>query len=406
MADLRIVHLTDSISRLAGGLFESVRHLSQSVHAVGGTNLSVLALADSRSAEDAPPWDPIPTRVYEVLGPAAFGYAPELLPNLLAQNAALLHVHGLWKYPSMAANHWHRKLRRPYIVSPHGMLEPWALKQSRAKKRIALWLYQGACLRNATCLRATSEMEMERIRAAGFRNPVALIPNGVEMPPAWAVRSSPPAGVGRDGKLYASLRTALFLSRLHPKKGLLNLIEAWSRLSKETAAGSRARGLLTEGWRLVIVGPDEGKHLARVRHAVHLAGLERCVEFHGEAWGDARWQFYRDADLFVLPTYSENFGLVIAEALACRIPVITTRAAPWEHLESHKCGWWIETGVAPLITALRQALATAPLELYAMGERGRDLVTKLYAWEPIGLRMAETYRWMAADGPKPDCVVG
>ncbi len=398
MADLRVVHLTDSISRLAGGLFESVRHLSRSVHAVGSTNLSVLGLADARSAEDAPRWDPIPTRVYDVLGPAAFGYAPGLLANLLAQDAALLHVHGLWKYPSIAANHWHRRLRRPYIVSPHGMLEPWALQQSPAKKRLALWLYQGACLRNATCLRATSEMEMERIRAIGFRNPVALIPNGVEMPPTWAVRSSPAVGVGGSEVPSSGLRTALFLSRLHPKKGLLNLVEAWSRLSKE-------HGTLAEGWRLVIVGPDESGHLADVRHAVHLAGLERFIEFRGEAWGEARWQFYRDADLFVLPTFSENFGLVIAEALACRVPVITTRAAPWEHLESHKCGWWIGTGVPPLVGALRQALATAPLELHAMGKRGRDVVTKLYAWEPIGLRMAETYRWMAGNGRKPDCVV-
>ncbi len=382
VSDFRVIHLTHSISRLGGGLFESVLHLCQSLRAAGGVELSVVALADGRSSEDAARWTPIPTRTHAVRGPKAFGYAPGIVPDLLAHNPDVLHLNGLWKYPSMAVNQWFRKTRRPYIVSPHGMLEPWALLHSRTKKRLAMLLFQAPCLRHAACIHATSVLELESVRAAGFRKPVALISNGVEMPPLSAVRAS---GSSQPKK------TALFLSRIHPKKGLLNLIEAW-------------RQVAPSDWRLVIVGPDEGGHLAEVRRAAHSAELERQVEFPGEAWGQARWQFYREADLFVLPTFSENFGLVIAEALACCVPVITTRATPWNELHSRKCGWWIETGVEPLVAALRQALAASPAELHDMGERGRILVTERYAWEPIGRMMAETYQWMAGRIPKPDYV--
>jgi len=160
----------------------------------------------------------------------------------------------------------------------------------------------------------------------------------------------------------------------------------------------------SSGWRLVIVGPDEDGHLAEVRRAVREAGLDGQIEFPGEAWGDARWQFYRDADLFVLPTFSENFGLTIAEALACGVPVITTRGTPWQELETRQCGWWIETGVEPLVAALKQAMSQPSSELHAMGERGRTLVTERYSWEPIGRQMVEVYRWLLGSGQKPECV--
>ena len=395
MSNLRAIHLTHSLSRLAGGLFESVRHLSHGVQAIGGIDLEILALEDARSADDAPRWNPLPTTIHAVRGPEAFGYAPTLLPHLLSSDPDVLHVHGIWKYPSVAVNQWHKRTGQPYIVSPHGMLEPWALQNSRLKKRLAMWLYEKACLSNATCLRATSMMEVESIRSAGLRNQIALIPNGVEMPPESAVRvlpgfSSSGGESGLDG--VPKTRTALFLSRIHPKKGLLNLVEAW-------------RQVAPVGWRLSIVGPDEGGHLAEVQCAVKLAGLDGSVDFPDEAWGDDRWNFYRDADLFVLPTFSENFGLVIAEALACGVPVITTRGTPWEELLTKQCGWWIDIGVEPLVTALKDAISKLPTETNAMGLRGREWVTGQYSWEPISKMMTVTFQWLAGSGSKPAWII-
>lgn len=216
---------------------------------------------------------------------------------------------------------------------------------------------------------------------AGFNNPIALIPNGVEIPPTLPRQKE----TGRRGRV-------LFLSRIHPKKGLRVLIEAWDQLAPT-------------GWDLVIAGPDEGGHLAEVRSAVRKCNLEQKVKFPGEVWGPEKNQLYFDADLFVLPSLSENFGLVIAEALSCGVPVITTKATPWEELETHRCGWWVETGTQPLVEALRVALSLPREELREMGMRGRKLIQEKYAWGPIGQQMGEVYLWMLGMRPPPECVL-
>lgn len=378
-----IVHVTQSVSRLGGGLFESVRHLSQSVQSVTQAPLTVLGLEDRMSHEDAGRWAPLTVRTHPIVGPRMFGYSPELGRDLERTAPDLVHLHGLWRHTSIAVWQWARRTGRPYVVSPHGMLEPWALQQSRWKKWLALRLYQGPCLRHAACIRATSRLETESIRKAGVDGPVALIPNGVELP-----RDLPGPRNGA-GERY---RRALFLSRIHPKKGLLNLVRAWAV----------ARPM---NWRLVIAGPDELGHLAEAKEAVGLCGLAGEVLFAGEAWGEEKMRLYFDSDLFVLPSFSENFGLVVAEALGCGLPVITTRATPWSELEEHRCGWWIETGVEPLTAALSQACSLSSADLGEMGMRGRRLVQANYAWEPIGRQMVEIYHWMLGTAARPACVL-
>jgi len=375
------IHVTHSVSRLAGGLFESVRHLSQSIRLAGGVRLKVLGLADGRASEDIKCWEPLDVEMFPVFGPEGFGYAPGLVRELKANEPQLIHLHGLWKHSAFATWRWGQGTGRPYVVSPHGMLEPWALKQSRIRKRIASWMYQGPCLRRAACIRATSPMEVESIRRAGFRPPIALVPNGVEIPEDVASEhdSSGP-------------KRALFLSRIHPKKGLLNLVEAWHIARPK-------------GWQLNIVGPDEGGHLVEVQSAVQQFGLQEQISFPGEIWGDARKKLYFESQLFVLPSYSENFGLVIAEALACGIPVITTRATPWQELEQKRCGWWIDTGVEPLVRALKEATALPSGELLEMGLRGRQLITEKYSWAPLGQKMIQVYEWMLGRCSKPDCIL-
>lgn len=374
------IHVTPSLSRLAGGLFESVRHLSHSLHAASRAQVSVLALHDERASLDKHSWAPLPLRTQPILGPRNFGFAPGLQRQLRDSNPSLVHLHGLWKYSCHAVSRWSRVTSRPYIVSPHGMLEPWTLRRSRWKKRCALWLYTGPCLRRAACLRATSQLEALSIRSAGFTNPIALIPNGVHCP-----RRLPPCN--QSGKPHQ----ALFLSRIHPKKGLLNLIHAWAAIRPGH-------------WQLSIAGPDEAGHLAQAQSLVRSLQLNN-VQFLGEAWDEAKTTLLLQTDLFVLPSYSENFGLVIAEALACAVPVITTRSTPWKELHDHHCGWWIDLGVAPLIDALNAALATPLPVLRAMGSRGRSLVQSRYSWEPIGKAMLEVYQWMLKRRTRPECVL-
>ncbi len=378
-----VTHLTKSVSRAAGGLFESVRHLSQAVAAAGNKfQVNVIGTYDSYTDQDIKVWQPIAVRTHAIWGHKRFGYARGMTADLFASEPHLVHVHGMWQYPSIVVLRWARRTSKPYIVSTHGMIEPWALQQSRFKKRVAMWLYQRRCLESAFCIRATSALEAQSIRKAGFKNKIALIPNGAKIPPALSPRNISPDRI----------RRVLFLSRIHPKKGLLNLVKAWHEVKPN-------------GWQLLIIGPDEVNHLAEVQAAVRARNLQGQIIFQGETLGAEKTKLYCESDLFVLPSFSENFGLVIAEALVCGTPVITTRATPWEELKKHQCGWWIETGVEPLVRALREAIALSDAERNAMGERGQRLIEEHYTWPAIGRQMIAVYEWMLGNGPKPGCVV-
>lgn len=242
-------------------------------------------------------------------------------------------------------------------------------------------LYQKRDLAGATLLHAASNAEANNIRALGFKQPIAVIPNGVECP-AYSIPSP----------RQRSQRHALFLSRIHPNKGLSNLVAAWARVRPS-------------GWRLTIVGPDENGHRAEVERAVRASGLTKDVTFVGPVTDQDKWSVYKQADLFVLPTFSENFGVVIAEALASGLPVITTKGAPWQQLNTNECGWWIDIGVEPLIKALKEATELPGEQLVAMGQKGRMLIEQQYTWPPIAEKMRSVYEWMLTGGAPPACVL-
>lgn len=295
----------------------------------------------------------------------------------------LVHSHGIWH----AGNHWAalsaRAWNAPLVVHPRGMLEPWALGHKAIKKRMALALFQRADLSSVEVLVATSDMEYQNLRKIGLSQPVAVIPNGVAFPSEVAAEL-------HDAVLSAartSERVALFLSRVHPKKGLLDLVRAWGQVAPV-------------GWRLRIAGPDEDGHWSEVSREISGLGLGTSIEYCGPVDDNSKAELYRRADLFVLPTYSENFGVVVAEALAYGVPVITTRAAPWADLETFGCGWWIETGVEPLVFALRQALSLSDDQRQAMGERGRDYVRR-YDWDDIAGETVAVYKWVLGRGNRP-----
>ena len=298
--------------------------------------------------------------------------------------ASLIHNHGLW----LPVNHWAidagRRYRIPVIMQPHGMLEPWSLKHKAFKKRIAMALFQRRDLVTSEMMIASSSVEYENVRKLGFRQPVAIIPNGVELAAHGNTDDAAPAPLDRE-------RTVLFLSRVHPVKGLLNLVQAWARIAPL-------------GWKLRIAGPDEGGHLEKVLGTVRRLGMNDSVEYMGEANSERKSALYRRADLFVLPTFTENFGVVVAEALAYGVPVITTRGAPWGDLITQGCGWWVDIGVAPLEQALREAMSLSDDERRMMGARGREYVRR-YDWGTIARQTAEVYRWVLDQRDKPECVI-
>lgn len=411
----------------SGGPSRSVSALAAAV-AEQGNEVELLALEyGSGSPQPILPQKNVITTLVPSPGRQKFRCPPAFKSTLsrallLAPRSSLLHDNGLWLPTNHAAALVARQNKIPLIISPRGMLTPWAMRFHGFKKRLAWLLYQHRDLQSARVLHATSRQEAEEFRALGLTQPVAVIPNGVAMPEVVEkseVRSQK-TGVG-DQK--SEVRTILFLSRIHPKKGLLDLVEAWAAVnakaeSREQRAESRGRWSMVNSqprWRLVVAGGDENGHLAEVKAEIAKFGarskeqgagkFEKSFQFIGEVADKDKWDLYRSADLFVLPTHSENFGIVIAEALACGVPVITTRGTPWEDLITHRCGWWVEIGARPLAEALNEAIKLPEEERRAMGLRGRRLVQQNYTWPAAAKKMVAVYQWMLESGPKPEFVI-
>jgi glycosyltransferase involved in cell wall biosynthesis len=350
----------------------------------------VTAAPAATSGEEAAilPDGPVDTRVVREHGwmgrtlRAPLGFYRTLRADVESNPPALLHDHGVWLPSNAAAAVVARREGVPLVVSTRGMLTAWALQHHRWKKRLAWFAYQQWVLRQASLFHVTSQEEVDALRDLGFDQAAAVIPNGVPLPD------------GADG-LSASTdeHRALFLSRVHPKKGLPMLIEAWADVAPEN-------------WVLELVGPSEGGHRKELERQVRRAGLEDVIQFSGSVADDEKWDVYRRADLFVLPTYSENFGIVVAEALASGVPVLTTTGTPWKDLEEYDCGWWVEPNPQAIATALRKAVAYDDKTRLAMGRRGRQLVEEKYAWSGVAEKMKVAYQWMLAGGSSPDFVHG
>ena len=300
----------------------------------------------------------------------------------LAPKADVIHNHGLWLMPNVKAGRVALHARKPLIVSPRGMLSSTALTFSRLKKRVVWALLQGDVVHRASCIHATSEQEYNEIRDFGLQNPIAIIPNGIDIPE-----------LDRHSLAVSEVgRTILSLGRIHPKKGLDRLVRAWAKVEPAHPE-----------WRLRIVGHDELGH-ARELAALAAELKTQRVSIEGPVAGDAKTAAYREADLFVLPTLNENFAITVAEALSFETPVIATKGAPWRGLASEGCGWWVDHGVEPLAAALTDAMATGRRELQTKGAKGRAWMKRDFSWDCVAHDMLHVYRWLSSRGEVPSTV--
>lgn len=321
-----------------------------------------------------------------------FGRSPEMLKGLYdaAMVSDIIHNNSLWMFPNVYADWVIKRMRRngwvkvPKIVTaPRGTLAKWSLAHSKWRKKLFGWYAQNTALAHTDMFHATSEKEYEEIRAAGYKQPVAIVPIGMDLPTVRRARV--------DGK-----RRVAFFGRLHKVKAVDNLVSAWAMLMKKDPS-------VINDWELLIAGPDCGAKEVLMSMVRELA-LEN-VWFVGEINGSAKYEFLSQADIYVLPSLTENFGVTLAEALACGTPCVASQGTPWSGLEREKAGRWIPIGAEPLASALKELMSMSDDERNAMGGRGRSWIERDFSWQGIGFKMKKAYEWLLGNEDKPDWVL-
>lgn len=281
----------------------------------------------------------------------------------------IVHINCCWMPGCALTQQWAQQAGYKVVLTPHGMLEPWIMKRHYWTRKVpALLLYQKRAVMKANYLHATAISEKENLLRLGYNNRIEVIANGIDVDNI-TMKSS-----------WKRNKTILFLSRVHVKKGINFLIEAVAAL-KDTL----------NGYRIVVAGEGESEYIRELQLMAEKLGVADICQFAGGVYGDQKWQMLREADLFVLPTHSENFGIVVAEALACGTPVITTQGTPWQELESWHCGWWAKVGTTPTVQALAAFLQKSDSELETMGRNGRRLVEEKYSSRKMAEEMLKLY---------------
>lgn len=354
-----------SVPMLVKGLAElgvditlmTIRSENMNTHALEGTNAKLKVLEPSFSRRD-------------------------IAEYLKEENFQLIQIQSMWDLPYHKVMVEARKQGIPYVITPRGMLEPWSLSQKRWKKKLAWWLYQRNDVQKSACVFTTAEMEAEHVRNLGISTHISVIPNGIET-------DGYPCKTSRD----MVRKQVLFLSRVHVKKGIELLFEAWKRIHPDFI-----------DWQLLIVGNGETDYIKALELKIDSLEMRDCVKIHPPVFGDAKTQLYHESALFCLPSYSENFGMVIAEAMSCGTPVITTTNCPWEILNETRTGWCIDLSVDNLEHALREALSMNETDLYDKGRKASRLIRENFDYRSVTRNTLRLYQWLLNGGEKPEFI--
>lgn len=378
-------------SRTFTGVFEVSRRFSQSICELGQDDVRIFGMEDEFAKADSPLWQPLQASTFPAKW-GTFGYAPELTAALLAYKPDVVHVHGIWTYTGIAALRCAKTHGTPYMLSPHGMLDPWAVANSGWKKRMARMFYEEAVQSRTACMHAATPVELADFRKYGRKNPVCVVPYGVDIPGANLRGPAPWQNVVPEGA-----KTILFMGRYHPKKGVMPLLQAWKQCNGEDPR-------FKNDWHLILVGYDEGGHEGELRSYVESENLGRHVHFLPPQFGDSRSGAYFNCDAFILPSFSEGLPTAVLLAWAHEKPVIITKHCNLNPAIDAGAGLIIDPEAKSIAKGLLEFARMPTNDREAMGRIGLQLVQKTYVWSEVSKQLREVYAWMQGGGEKPACV--
>lgn len=318
------------------------------------------------------------------LMPRKLGVSPDLKRHLIkvANQNDIIHTHGLWMMPNIYPSSIVKKTGSKLVLTPRGMLSPWSLKRNGLLKKFVGYMGQYNTIMSADCLHVTAESEYQDARSFGYKGAISVIPNGVDF---------------NDKALTSNFidkkqKKIIFISRVHPKKGIELLLKAWSNLSAKY-----------QDWELIVCGPGDADYVDKIKSLI-AENPDSRASYQEPVYGEEKEEFYSSASIFVLPTFNENFGVVVAEALSYAVPVIVSKGAPWGKVIEKDCGWWIDNDVDVLTKTLNEAIELPKERLFEMGMKGREWMMEDFSWEMIGNKMLQTYQWLQNPGDKPDFI--
>ncbi len=378
-----------TLSRKAGGLLTSVSRLAQAVAKLPETDVYVFGAADEYTEDDKDDWGTLNIEALPVKGPTSFGYSPLLIKKLQDVSPDIGHTEGLWIYTSVAIRKWSRMTQSPYLVSPHGMLDRWAVKNSGLKKKIAALAFEKAHLNNASCLHALCEAEAKAIRDYGITGPVGIVPNGIDLPDDFGEGEEP----AWENEVTQGRKVLLYLGRIHRKKGLVPLVEAWNHISKE--------GKNNE-WILVIAGWEQEGHQNELK-GILSESSRKSVFFVGPQFGKDKERCYRRADAYVLPSFSEGLPMTVLEAWAYNLPVVMTDFCNLPEGFNAEAAIHAEPETRSLFKSLNELFEMSHEDRTGLGFNGRQLVQNKFTWPIIAKDMFNIYKW-SRGGDRPDCI--
>ncbi|NNC72767.1 MAG: glycosyltransferase [Sphingomonadaceae bacterium] len=382
-----VVMLTGSLSPLAGGMFYSGR-IPANKMAERGLSPHIIGQMDTLWEDNAGRWRVDAIEALPVIGPERFRMSPKVGERLKSISPDLVHLRGIWGYPSYAAGRWRKRTARPLVISPHGMLDVGGLKLSGAKKRIVGTLYERANLQNASAMHALNAAEAKAIRDFGLTNPIALIPNGVDLP---ETRSLP------KRRSTDETKTLLFLSRIHPKKGIEPLLRAWAMLDD-------AAPEIAKDWRLQLAGWDDGGHLDALCKLTRELGIDEQVNFPGGLYNEQKAEALASANAFILPSFSEGLPMSILEAWSYGLPVLMTEQCNLPEGFAAGAALRIDNDPAKLARQLEDYLALSDDRLSEIGEAGRAMVAADFSWDSIVDQYLALYDWLHGVAERPEFV--